>query len=597
MTSMLGADGFTFEYPTADTPALTDVSFSVDEGDVLGVVGPVEAGKTSLAMALSGFVPEITGGWTEGDLSVAGRDPRDADDNRVAMVFEDYSSQLTQLRLIDEVVAPLTSRGFSRAEAAIKARDHLADVRLEDEPEDKFTWELSGGQQQRLAIAAALAIDPEVLVFDTATDMLDPQGKAEVSDLIVSLSGEKTLVVTENDPDALVGVADDLLVLDDGAVVEFGPADDLLRDGDLFDRIGIDPPVCLEAARRLGFSDRPTDTGEFYDTYQRYAARSEAGQGTHEPPESQFGGGESDDQTSEATPAGGDVVIEAEDVSFAYPDGTAAVSDVDLTVRRGEVHAIIGGNGAGKSTLSNLLVGLMKPDTGSVTIDGTDTRAVPADRLGESVGIALQNPDEQISRQTVDEEIQYALRTRRYEKKGPLGLFGKEERYDEKYIEERAEAARELVGIEDDIREMDPVFLPRGLQRLVTIASALAPDPAAIVLDEPAAGVDSTGRQTIKTAIDRLADVGKGVVVVDHDMAFVCEVADRVTVLEDGHVATQGTVPEVFAQENREWLSKRYMRPPKIARVGQRVGVEAYTKEGFVDSLGKGADVEVDLDR
>ncbi|MDZ7746959.1 MAG: ATP-binding cassette domain-containing protein [Halobacteriales archaeon] len=126
-----------------------------------------------------------------GSLTVADRDPREAKDNRVAMVFEDYSAQLTQVQVIDEVIAPLVNRGVVRSEATERARELLDTVGLETVDEEKYTWELSGGQQQRLAIAAALAIDPDVMVFDTATDMLDPAGRDDVANLIASLKGEK----------------------------------------------------------------------------------------------------------------------------------------------------------------------------------------------------------------------------------------------------------------------------------------------------------------------------------------------------------------------------------------------------------------------
>lgn len=584
---------FTFQYDTADTPALESVSFSVDRGDVLGVVGPVEAGKTSLSMALSGFVPQITGGWSEGDLSVAGRDPRTTDGADVAMVFEEYGAQLTQLRVIDEVVAPLVNRGLSRETATARARELLDRVRL-DEPEDKFTWELSGGQQQRLAIAAVLATDPDVLVFDSATDMLDPEGKSEVSNLIASLAGETTLVVTENDPDVLVGIADNLLVLDAGEQVAHGPADDLLRDGELLDGVGVGPPVCLDVARRIGLDAAPITVGEFYDAYEdatdrQTAAAAPDGGATgpvaaRAPSESAGPPVGVDDADIDAGSRFGDPVVDVDGVRFSYSDGTTAVEGVDMTVHEGEVHAVVGGNGAGKSTLSKLLVGVVEPESGRVVVDGQDTTETTARALGESIGVSLQNPDEQISRDTVDEELRFPLEQRRYERRGPFGLFGTRERYDESFVDERVEAVRELVGV-DGVGDHDPAFLPLGVRGLVTIGSALASDPAAIVLDEPAAGVDASTRRSVVETIERLREDGLAVVLVDHDMELVCDVADRVTVLEDGTVAMQGPPREVFAHDNWEWLARRYLRPPTVARLARRVRVDALTADDAVDAL------------
>ncbi|MFB6198153.1 MAG: ABC transporter ATP-binding protein, partial [Halobacteriaceae archaeon] len=387
---MINAKDFTFQYSSADEPALDEVSFTVDEGEVLGILGPVEAGKTTLSMALSGFVPEITGGWTHGELSVAGRDPREADDNRVAMVFEDYDSQLTQLRIIDEVVAPLTNSGYDHQEAIDRARELLDAVGL-NEDEEKFTWDLSGGQQQRLAIAAALAIDPEVLIFDTATDMLDPEGRADVASLINNMAGEKTLVIAENDPDRLIGLADKLLVLKGGEAVAFGNADELLRDEDLLSGVGVGAPTCLEVGNGVGIDKSPITIGEFYEEYTTWS-RSFPGEyeGEKGVETAAADGGIAipprvDDGTESASSCRDDEpVLEVASASYEYPDGTTAVSDVDLTVHEGEIHAIVGGNGAGKSTLSKLLVGLMNPTTGDITVDGVDTAQTTARDLADT---------------------------------------------------------------------------------------------------------------------------------------------------------------------------------------------------------------------
>lgn len=604
---MIRTEEFAFRYPTGEGQALTDLSFEINEGETLGVVGPVGAGKTTLAMAIASFAPQNTGGATDGSLSVAGRDPRKEKDNRVAMVFENYSAQLTQVRVIDEVIAPLVNRGVPRPDAIERARELLDTVGLETVDEVMYTWELSGGQQQRLAIAAALAIDPDTIVFDTATDMLDPAGRDDVANLIVSLRGEKTLVVTENDPDKLVGIADQLLVLDGGEQVTFGPADDLLRDIDLLKGVGVDPPVCCRAARAVGLPGSPLTPGEFLNALDahgvseprqtvpdRMGEREEIAPGAQaDTPSSEFGDSlvsaeavdhEGEPEQSSVAARSETPLLRAEDVRYQYSADKIAVEDLKFTVHGGEVNAIIGGNGAGKTTFSKLLVGLFKPDNGTVFIDDEPTHGRTARDIAESVGITLQNPDEQLSEQTVEKEIRFPLEKRQYQRSGFLNL-SKRERYDDSFIDGRVEEVCNLVGLSDDVLQKDPMFLPRGVRRQVTMATALAPEPDVLVLDEPVAGVDADARAQMIETIGRLRDQGRGVVVIDHDMDFVCEVADTVTVLEDGQVAMQGPTHEVFAYDNWDWLEQRHMRPPRAARLARRVGVDALTADEFIEAF------------
>lgn len=571
---MIHAEDLRLQYPTKNEPALDGVSFEAAEGEVLGVVGPTESGKTSIARAVAGFAPSVTGGTLDGELDVAGCDPRETDDaTRVGMVFEDYSSQLTQVHVLDEIVVPLLSQGYDRDAARAKARELLDRVRLNGYG-NKRTWELSGGEQQRVAIAAVLALDPEVLVFDTATDMLDPDGREDVWNLISSLKGETTLLVTVADPQDLVGVADRVLVVENGTTAAFGGVDETIRDHDLLEGVGVTPPICLRVAEQLGLPANPLTPSEFAESLG-----SEHVERTHgtETTAAADGG-----VTTGAAGTSGEPVLRVEDVSFGYSDDQTAIDSIDLDIHEGEVHALIGGNGAGKSTLSELLVGLLTPDAGRICVDGEATDDATVEAASESVGLSFQNPDEQLSKRTVEKEIRFPLAERQYER---TGFLSKRQRYDDDYIDERVEKACELTGLEDALREEDPTFLPQGERRLAAIASSLAPDPSVAILDEPTAGLDADGHDRIRRTIDHLRSEGKAVVLIAHDMDFVCEVADRVTLLGDGETILRGTPAEVFARENWDTIREQYVRPPRAARLADRLGVEALTATELVDTI------------
>ena len=564
---MITASDFTFNYPGVEESALRDVSFSVPRGEVLGLIGPIGAGKTSLCMALAGLVPKITGGESSGGLEVGDKDPRNAPvaemSRLVGMVFEDYSAQLTQIRVIDEIKAPLTNRGFSLEEAEERAFELMETVRLAGQGlECKRTWEISGGQQQRVAIAAMLAMEPEVVIFDSATGMLDPQGRQEVRKIIAGLAGERTLIFSTEDPGDLVGLADSVMTLVDGEVVTHGPTEEVLRDSATLSRSGVEVPVALGVAEEVGLPEKPLTPEEFKSAVGSIEVREV--------------------EAEEEMERFGEPLVEVEGAEFSYPDGTKAVRGVDLEVGERESHAVIGGNGTGKSTLGRMLVGLAKPSEGSVTVAGIDTRRTTAVNLAWKIGTTFQNPDEQISEQTVWDEIAFPLRRRRYER---TGWFSKQERYGEDYIEERITRARELVGIDEEMLGHDPMLLPRGQRRLVTVAQALALDPPVLFLDEPTVGLDAPARGQFMRMVSQLKEAGKAVIMVDHDLNLVCDIADTITVLNSGRVALQGPKHEVFAQKNWDLLAEMYIRPPRVARLAQAVGAEATTSRELIAKL------------
>ncbi|MEO0406574.1 MAG: energy-coupling factor transporter ATPase [Cyanobacteria bacterium P01_A01_bin.135] len=562
---MLTINNLSFSYPDAKGNALKDISLELERGRILGITGPTGAGKSTLCQIIAGFAPRFTGGNMEGSLSVSDQNPQDLSGREMAkyvgIVFADYSSQLTQVQVIDEVMAPLLNQTVPEQEARDRAHHLLTKVGLDPEAVSRRrTWELSGGQQQRVAIAAALAMEPELLIFDAATGMLDPKTQADLRQIIHELSGDTTLIVVEDDVNPLVGLADHLLVLNDGEVVAFGPAEELLRDRQMLRQTAVELPRTIQLAEALNLDAAPLSVDELQESVRNLDA----------------------DQSRLAAdrtqPDFGDVVLEADSVSYQYEDGPLALDDVSLTLCRGEVHAVIGGNGAGKSTLIKLLIGLYKPTSGSVTVLGESTKQQKVINLAEQVGVVYQNPDEQLSERTVKEELRFPLERRRHRS---TGWFSKEERYGNDYIEARLQDAIARISLDESLLKKDPTALPMGQRKLVTIAAALMLDPKIVLLDEPRVSLDAPSRDNLAEMILQLKDEGKSVVIVGNDMDFIGRVADTVTVLREGKVVRQDNLHSVFNQSNWNELEDAAVMPPLVAQAAQRFGGTAMNIRDF----------------
>lgn len=415
-----------------------------------------------------GLVPRVFGGRLDGEVRVAELDPRRAPAHelarRIGLVLENYSAQLTQVRVRDEVAASLHNLGLDADEAAARAGELLDRLGLgELAGTTKRTWELSGGQQQRLVAAAALATDPDVLVLDTVTSMLDPSGKAEMRKVVQDMRNGR----------ALVNIVDRVVLLSGGRIVADGSAREILTDVDLLGSAGLDPPAVPRTARVLGLGGRPLTLDEL----DAELALNGAGAGRRAA--TRAGGGR-------RRPTG-EPVVEVRGAGDRYRDGTEALRGADLTIARGEVHGLIGGNGAGKTTLAKMVNGLVRPTSGSVRVAGRDVRSMRAVDVAELVGTALQSPDEHFTERTVQAELEAPLRWRRYRRRG---LFGREQRFSDDEIVRRAAAAAELTGLDAPTLAADPMDLPFGLRKLISIAAATVLEPQVVLLHEPGTGLD-----------------------------------------------------------------------------------------------------------
>lgn len=581
--SIVNVKNFTFTYPGSDESALDDVSLKIEDGEVLGIVGPLGAGKTTLCKAIAGLAPSITGGEASGEMNVnegnQRQQQRESSSNvgQVGMVFEDYEAQLIQLKVFEEIKTPLLNRGLSPKEAENRARELLDRVGLGGEDiEKKRIWDLSGGQQQRLAIAATLAMEPSIIILDEVMDKLDPKGREQVRGIVTELNGHKTQIIVDRDADLLLQKTQRLLVFIDGKVIAQGKPEEIVRNEELLECADIEPLISLRVARALGMSELPLTPEAFQQAYLSMRMQNPSTlkvekhrHSTVEPPEakSNFGA----------------PLVYMENVIFCYSDdGPRVLKDASITIRAGEVHAIVGRNGAGKTTIVKHIAGLVKPNKGKVTVCGTDTREKSVPELGLMVGTVLQNPDDQISEKTVKDEISFPLKQRQYDRHG---WFSKQKRYDDEYIEERVSQVCKLVGIEEEMLDEDPFLLPRGQRKLVTIAAALVVDPKVLLLDEPTIGLGATADRKIKQAIASLREQGKAVLLVSNNENFIAETADTVTILEQGQIVIQSSVRQVFAEDNWARLAELHIQPPQVAQLARRLNLKALTCAELVSQL------------
>ena len=249
--------------------------------------------------------------------------------------------------------------------------------------------------------------------------------------------------------------------------------------------------------------------------------------------------------------------IELDAVSFAYPDGTRALSDVALRIEPGESVAIVGQNGSGKSTLVRHLNGLLRPTTGRVLLDGRDVRLTHVARLAGLVGLAFQNPDRQLFAGRVSVEVAFGPRN--------LGLRGPA-------LDERVRAALEEVGLTAEA-STNPYDLGYSRRKLLALASVLAMRTPVLVLDEPTTGQDARGVALVRDVVSRAVGDGRTVIAISHDMRFVAESFRRVVVMREGRVVLDGSPEAVFGEAAWPELRAAYLEPPLPAVAGARLGL------------------------
>ncbi|NLE46071.1 MAG: ATP-binding cassette domain-containing protein [Chloroflexi bacterium] len=533
-------DAVSYAYPRSPGLVLRDVSLEIGEGEFIGVIGPTGAGKTTLCLSLNGIVPQFHGGRFFGRITVADLDtltnPVATLARHVGQVFEDPETQLVATSVENEVAFALENTCVPREEILRRIPVVLDATRLSG-AEKRHPQELSGGQKQRLAIAAALALQPQLLVLDEPTSQLDPVGEQDVFATVSALNrsyGVAVLLVSHAS-EQLAEYADRILLLAEGQVIAIGTPGEIFSRVDLLDQYHVRPPQVtriLHILRQRGVEQQalPVSYEEGRATLVRLG--HQCGVAVPAIPSSS-------PDVSRPT------IISVRDVHFDYADGTPALRGVSLDIRKGEYVLIAGQNGAGKTTLVKHLVGLLQPKQGTVIADGRDTRATRVSALARRIGYVAQNPDTQIFSSTIGDEVGFALRHTGYR---------------DEEVEVRVTESLETMGLLDR-RDAHPLSLPRGDRAAVVIAAVLALRPEVIILDEPTTGQDYQGALTVLEMTRRLHRAGKTVIVITHHLYLMPEYAERVVVLSEGKVLLDAPIREAF--HAIDLLRSTYLVPPQ----------------------------------
>ncbi len=526
--------------------ALQDVDLQIGEGEWVAVVGANGSGKTTFARLCCGLLlPDAGQVWVAG-MNRAETRHRAEIHSRVGMVFQSPEDQLVATTVAEDVAFGLENLQLTPREIGRRVEETLRAVGLW-ELRDRPPHLLSAGQVQRLALAGVLALRPQAVIFDEATAMLDPQGRHMVQKWMRRLHDRGVTVIAVTHFMDEAALAQRVIVLRGGQIVADGSPAQIFADSQALESWGLELPPAAALAERL----RPWLTGLPQHLYTEEALLASL---------PSFSGHGFREQRSlaqvEASSAGGAAFV-ARGLQHEYLSGTPfasmALRNANVEVALGEVHGLAGATGSGKSTLLQHLNGLLKPQAGQVLVLGEALHEPGVDwvALRRRVGLVFQNPEVQFFEPYVGDEVAFGPR-----------LAGVSD------LRERVRWAMEVVGLDfETFKDRWLMSLSGGEKRRVALASALALQPQALLLDEPTAGLDPHMRRSVLRLLRSLGQEGKTLLLSSHRMEDLAWLCGRLTVFAGGQDVLRGAAGEVFEQVTalRTWG----LEPPLAARVAK----------------------------
>ena len=557
-------DGLTYTYPGASQPTLRNITLQIPQGDFLAVVGNNGCGKSTLCKVLNGLIPHFITGAMEGSVRVEGLDTRESDvgtlAQKVGYVYQDFENQIVRPTVLDD--ASYSCLNYAFPDYLERGRTALKQCGLEGR-EEEYVWQLSGGQTHLLALAGAVSLQPDILILDEPIAQLDPVHADRIYEVLRKLNEHhgKTIIVIEHHTEYIADYCKHVMLMKDGQMCWMLPTAEALQRVEELEACNIFPPQVTQAAHRLRQQGKfpngrvlPTtvEEGKTAFSHLRYIPGT-----PRRVPE-----------------VSAEAAVSFQDVSLSYRsvkgEPHTVFEGLNLNIRKGEKVALIGSNGAGKSTLMKLMVGLLKPNSGTVSLFGEAIGEKKAEDLSRQISLVYQNPEEMFIKDSIRADIAYAMEVRNI-----------------------PEWKRRTVELLDrfrltELQDRDGRLMSGGQMRRASLAIGIALNPGILLLDEPTANLDIATRREILTVLEEMKDIIQTAVIATHDMQLVCQWAGRIVVLCGGKVVADGPRDQVFS--DREVARLVGIRPPEIFTMAQALDEQAlcYTVQEFLDRFREG---------
>ncbi|MEN6378051.1 MAG: energy-coupling factor transporter ATPase [Methanofastidiosum sp.] len=537
---MIKFNDFSFYYPDAVTPALDKINVRIGEGEFLVITGPSGGGKSTFLRAINGLIPNFYGGKISGDVLVQGKNASETPTNEmselVGMVFQDPENQLISNQVEREIAFGMENLCFSQELMRKRVEEALDAVNI-SRLRNRTTSELSGGQKQKVAIASALAMHPSILLLDEPTSELDPRSAEDVLNVIEKINDELglTILLVEHRLERVIHHVDRMLMIDGGKLIYDGSPRKIKSAHIENWKVGLPPVTRLS----LHFKDKIANNGIPLTVKEARLALKDVLSNPKK------------NIAWERKNSSGKVSISLEKVFFSYDGEKDVLKNISFKVYEGDMIALMGKNASGKTTLVKLMNGLVKQRKGKIELFGKKINDYSLDELIQKVGIVFQDPNLHLFNDTVQEEVAFVLRN--------LGM-------EKEQIDKKVEEILRRFKIYQ-YRNSYPHDLSGGERQRVALASVLVSEPEILILDEPTRGMDYFLK---KELISYLKEKAKTVIMVTHDVETAAEFADRVVLLSEGNIISDGN--------KRDVLSKALLFSPQINRL-----VQPYTKYGIPD--------------
>ena len=539
----------TFTYPGAQMPTLKQVDVSIEKGDFLAVIGNNGCGKSTLCRTLNGLIPHFITGDIEGDVFIDGKNTKEEEigtlAKKVGYVYQDFENQIVCPTVLED--ASYACLNYAMDNYIEKGKEALRVCGLGNKMND-YVWQLSGGQKHLLALAGTAALSPDILILDEPIAQMDPAHADGIYEVLKELNEkyQKTVIVIEHHTEYITRYCKHALLIKDGSVKWKLPAKEAMRRVKELQESNIFPPQVTIAAQRM------EDAG-LLPKGTMLPVNIEEGEKIFSP----FLKNNLTEYGAKLVMKEHDKLVEFEKVTVKYRsvkgEPPKIFDDFSLNIGKGEKIALIGSNGAGKSTMLKLMMGLIHPESGRVSVKGKLTREMSKEELGHTISMVYQNPEEMFIKDSIRKDIEYAMKVRKIEN-----------------FEERTNELLEMFRL-TDLADRDGRLLSGGQMRRASLAIGIALNPEMLLLDEPTANLDIATRREIMTTLQMLKGITDTVVIATHDMQLVCDWAERIIVLSSGYVIADGTKEEIFA--DMFVRGKVGIHPPQIYDMGRKIGI------------------------